>query len=143
MVGASDLAFRMLCRRHGADLCYTEMLYSERFVADPEYRARKLQTCAEDAPLIAQFCGTDPATLAEACRLAAPHVAAVDLNAGCPLPQACEAGFGAYLLGEERRDLLLSLVAAMRGAVELPVCCKIRLLPTVEEAEQAVDWARA
>lgn len=132
MVGCSDLAWRLLLRRHGADLCYTEMLYSERFVADPEYRARKLQTCADDAPLVVQFCGTDPETLAEAARLAAPHCAAVDLNLGCPLPQACESGFGAYLLDVERRGLLLSLVAAMRAAIALPLCCKIRLLPTVE-----------
>ena len=108
MVGCSDLAWRLLLRRHGADLCYTEMLYSERFVADLEYRARKLQTCADDAPLVVQFCGTDPETLAEAARLAAPHCAAVDLNLGCPLPQACESGFGAYLLDAERRGLLLS-----------------------------------
>ena len=35
MVGASDLAFRLLCRRHGVQLCYSEMLHSDR-VADPE-----------------------------------------------------------------------------------------------------------
>ena len=69
MVGCSDLAWRLLCRRHGADLCYTEMFFAERFVADPEYRARKLRTCAEDAPLVVQFCGNDPTTLAAAARL--------------------------------------------------------------------------
>ena len=112
MVGCSDLAWRLLCRRvpapylavcarrhllpclcrrHGADLCYTEMLFADRFVAEPEYRcalatalaplltphchpltryrARKLRTCAEDAPLVVQFCGNDPATLAAAARL--------------------------------------------------------------------------
>ena len=58
-----------LCRRHGADLCYTEMLFADRFVAEPEYRERKLRTCAEDAPLVVQFCGNEPATLAAAARL--------------------------------------------------------------------------
>ena len=133
MVGCSDLAWRLLCRRHGADLCYTEMFFAERFVADPEYRARKLRTCAEDSPLVVQFCGTDPATLAAAARLAEPHCAAVDLNLGCPLPGAHEGGFGAYMLGPERRSLLLSIVAAMSEAVEIPISCKIRLLGTVEE----------
>jgi hypothetical protein len=33
------------------------------------YRARKLRTCAEDAPLVVQFCGNDPTTLAAAARL--------------------------------------------------------------------------
>ena len=69
MVGASDLAFRRLCRRHGADTCYTEMLFSQRLIEDAAYRMRKLRTCAEDAPLVVQFCGNDPATLAAAARL--------------------------------------------------------------------------
>ena len=57
----------------------------------------------------------------------------MDLNLGCPLPGAHEGGFGAYMLLPERRGLLLSIVAAMSQAVAIPVCCKIRLLGTVEE----------
>lgn len=38
MVGASDLAFRLLCRKYGADLVYTEMLDSQLFVNDEDYR---------------------------------------------------------------------------------------------------------
>lgn len=38
MVGASDPAWRMLLRRHGAQLVYTQMLESERFVNDAHYR---------------------------------------------------------------------------------------------------------
>ena len=51
MVGGSELAFRLLCRRHGCDLCYTPMMYSAKFATDAAYRAAELQTCAEDAPL--------------------------------------------------------------------------------------------
>jgi tRNA-dihydrouridine synthase 4 len=38
MVGGSELAFRLLCRRYGADLAYTPMMNSERFAVDEEYR---------------------------------------------------------------------------------------------------------
>ena len=132
LVGCSDLAFRLLCRRLGADACYTEMLFADRFASCAEYRERKLRTCAEDAPLVVQFCGADPATMGRAAALAAPHCAAVDINLGCPLPGAHSGGFGAYLLDRDRWGVVTAMVREVRRAAPgLPVCCKIRLLPSL------------
>ena len=70
MVLQSALAFRLLARRHGCDLCYTPMLHADLVVRDAAYRRDHVpdDACAEDRPLIAQLGGGDPATLAAAAR---------------------------------------------------------------------------
>ena len=136
MVGASDLAFRLLCRRHGADTCYTEMLFSSRLVDEPGYAERKLQTCPADRPLIVQLQGSDPDTVAAAAALVEQRCPcdAIDLNLGCPLPQAREQGFGAYLLDRPHWAAVAAMVGAMSRAVSVPITCKIRLLDDVADS---------
>jgi len=99
MVGCSDLAFRLLCRKYGADLCYTEMLDASRFVSDPAYATALFWSQllpagadARDRPLVVQFSGRDPDTLVAAARLVQAHVDAVDFNLGCPQQRAKDDG---------------------------------------------------
>lgn len=62
MVGQSDLPFRMICRRYGCSLVYSEMLIAERFAAEPGYRklafGEGIRGC--DSPLVVQFAANRP-----------------------------------------------------------------------------------
>ena len=135
MVGGSELAFRLLCRKYAADelLCYTPMMSSERFVAEPAYREEAFTTCAADRPLVAHFSGNKPDVLLAAAKLVESRIDAFDLNLGCPQRVAHAGHFGSFLLDEEDRPLVLSIVRTLAAGLSIPVFVKIRLLATSEK----------
>ncbi|KAG8464453.1 hypothetical protein KFE25_003516 [Diacronema lutheri] len=129
MVAQSELAFRLLARRYGAELCYTPMLLAKLYAAVPEYRADHFSTCAADRPLVAQLAGHDPDTMVRAALLLQPHVDAIDINLGCPQGIARKGKYGAYLLPDVER--VCQIVRALCAAIDLPITCKVRLLPSL------------
>lgn len=69
MVGGSELAFRLLCRKYGATLAYTPMMNSEKFATDAAYRASEFQTSKYDRPLVAHFSANNPISFLAAAKL--------------------------------------------------------------------------
>merc|ERR1712194_536611 len=134
MVEQSDLPFRLLCRRYGANLCYTPMIHARYFVKKQSYRNKMFRftddgakTNKLDRPLIAQLCGNNKDVLLEAAKILQHHVDAVDINCGCPTKTAKRGGYGAYLL--ESRDYLVGIVKYLVDNLSVPVTVKVRLLP--------------
>lgn len=131
MVDQSALAWRMLCRKHGAQLCYTPMFHSKVFAEQEAYRAREWATCSEDRPLVVQFCGNDPETLLAAAKLVENDCDAVDINLGCPQGIAKKGFYGSYL--QDEWDLISRMVGILHKNLRVPVTCKIRIFPEVEK----------
>ncbi|KDO21847.1 hypothetical protein SPRG_12348 [Saprolegnia parasitica CBS 223.65] len=138
MVRASELAFRLLTRELGCDLTFSPMLHATELVAaaaaapaGTDISLAFLDTSPADRPLIVQLCGNDPTALAAAVQLVQHRCDGIDLNLGCPQRCAEIGGFGAYLL--EQPDTIVSIVRAMVAASNIPISCKIRLLPSLDE----------
>uniref|UniRef100_A0A7C9ALN5 tRNA-dihydrouridine(16/17) synthase [NAD(P)(+)] n=2 Tax=Opuntia streptacantha TaxID=393608 RepID=A0A7C9ALN5_OPUST len=131
MVDCSELPFRMLCRKYGAQAAYTPMLHSRIFTENEKYRSMEFTTCQEDRPLFVQFCANDPGILLEAAKRVEPFCDYVDINLGCPQRIARRGNYGAFLM--DNLPLVRSLVEKLAQSLEVPVSCKIRIFPDLQD----------
>ncbi len=126
MAGVTDAAFRLLCRKHGAALCCTEMI-SSRALMYQDRKTRELLVRPEgDYPLAAQLFGSDPGCMGEAAaklvELCAPEL--VDINMGCPVGKVVKSGDGCALM--RRPELARDIIERVIASAGRPVTVKFR-----------------
>ncbi len=125
MAGVTDKPFRLLCKRLGAGLATTEMTTSDPKLWTTRKSLKRMDHAGEPAPVSVQIAGYDPAMLAEAARYNADNGAQiVDINMGCPAKKVCNVYAGSALMQDE--PLVARILAAVVGAVDVPVTLKIR-----------------
>jgi len=125
MAGYTDLAFRLMAKRHGAGMVFTEMISAKGLLHANRITSRALISVPEEKPLSAQLFGADPDSMAQAADMVADQgVAAVDINMGCPVRKVIKTGAGAALMQDLRRAE--KMFAAIRKTVSLPVTVKMR-----------------
>lgn len=126
MEDVTDAAFRLMCRRFGADLVYTEFLSADALIRQVAGTTRKLAIDPEERPVAIQIYGREVAPMVEAARIAeAAGPDLLDLNFGCPVKRVAGKGAGSGML--RCPDLMLEIVREIVKAVKIPVTVKTRL----------------
>ena len=126
MEDVTDIGFRMLCKRFGASMVYTEFVSAEALVRDVKSTLRKLTISSEERPVGIQIYGRDIEAMVEAAKIveqAGPDV--IDLNFGCPVKKVAGKGAGAGML--QNIPKLLEITQKVVEAVSVPVTVKTRL----------------
>jgi len=126
MEDVTDVGFRMMCKRFGADMVYTEFVSADALIRDISSTKRKLHMLDEERPVAIQIYGRDPESMAEAaqiCEEANPDV--IDINFGCPVKKVAGKGAGAGMLRDVPK--LLAITRRVVDSVKIPVTVKTRL----------------
>jgi len=123
--GYTNWPLRVLCRRYGAELAYTEMISSTGLLRREKSSMRILERPPEDRPLIAQIFSSNPQESALAARfLQHEGFDGIDINMGCPAKKVVSKGSGAALMKDVAQAQ--AMVEAVVEAVNLPVSVKMR-----------------
>jgi tRNA-dihydrouridine synthase B len=137
MAGVSSPAFRLMARRAGAALVYSEMISAAGLLRRQPHTLRLTRHLPGERPLVLQLFGSDPEEMTRAAALASTLGAdALDLNMGCPVRKVRRQGAGSALLADPGRAAEV-MAAAVAGS-SLPVSAKIRLGPSGDITETLV-----
>ena len=126
MEDVTDIGFRMLCKRFGAAMVYTEFVSAEALIRDVKSTISKLTISDEERPVGIQIYGRDIEAMIEAAKIveqAGPDL--IDLNFGCPVKKVAGKGAGAGML--QNIPKMLEITRKVVEAVRLPVTVKTRL----------------
>lgn len=139
MSRVTNLPLRLLCKKYGASLVYSEMISSEAVVREnPKSIALGLMA-EEERPVGIQLMGSDPHTLQRSAlileKIYKPDV--IDLNFGCPAQDVMRSGCGAALLKDN--GIIRTIIELLTGSLDVPVTAKMRVLDSID---RTVEIAR-
>ena len=144
MEDVSDPPFRALCKKHGADVVYTEFISSEGLIRNAAKSTKKLDIYKKERPVGIQIFGANLDSMLQAVDIVektAPDI--IDINYGCPVKKVVCKGAGAGILKDI--PLMVSLTKEIVKRTNLPVTVKTRLgwdektIKIVEVAEKLQD----
>jgi tRNA-dihydrouridine synthase B len=126
MEDVTEPPFRLICKRLGGDILYTEFISSEALIRDAKKAKKKLFFYEEERPVGIQIFGGDENVMSDAARISEEvNPDFIDINCGCWVKDVALRGAGAGLL----KDLpkMKRIAENVLKNVKIPVTLKTRL----------------
>lgn len=126
MEDVTDTTFRLLCRKFGADMVYSEFVSADALLKNINRTYKKLEISEGERPTAIQVYGKSVDSIVEAAKIietAKPDI--IDINCGCPVKKIANKGGGAALL--QNIPKMLAIAEAVVKAVKVPVTLKTRV----------------
>ncbi len=127
MAGFTNSVCRSLFREYGADGSVTEFVHSRAVLSGAGRVFEKMRIADSERPVGVQLFGDDPAEMADAGKIVEERISPnfIDVNFGCPAPNAVSAGAGAALLRNPEK--MAAIILKMSSHIKIPVTAKLRL----------------
>lgn len=113
LAGYTDLPFRRVVKKFGADLTISEMISSNALVYKSEKTLKMIEKSPTEDPYFVQIAGNKPELVRDAVEIlnGIDGIDGIDLNCGCPAPKVFNHGSGSNLLGDLKKlEEILSTV---------------------------------
>jgi tRNA-dihydrouridine synthase B len=137
MAGFTDSAFREICKKHGADMVYSEMASASGLFYNPKKTLELLKFNKPERPCVVQLFGSNPEHFSKATKIINEKISArggsafggkpdgIDINFGCPVKKVMKTGAGCALINNPK--LAREIIKAVCDNTDLPVSIKIRV----------------
>jgi nifR3 family TIM-barrel protein len=126
MEDVTDVSFRYVCKKFGADMMYTEFISSDGLIRDAAGCYEKMKIYDYERPIGMQVYGNIPEAMVEsAVKMDAAGADVIDINFGCPVSKIARRGAGSGMMKEP--DKMVDITRRIVDAVSRPVTVKTRL----------------
>src|SRR3989344_4465938 len=103
MAGVTDVAFRLLAKKYGAGMCYTEFVSSTAIVRENKKTLELLKTDRKEKPVAVQLFGNNVEDVIAAAQAVEHNFDVIDVNCGCPAWKVIKTGAGSELLKQPEK----------------------------------------
>jgi tRNA-dihydrouridine synthase B len=129
----TNLPVRLQCKKYGASLVYSEMIFSEAILHQNKKSLTRCLTCEEERPISIQLLGFDPDSLLSSANIITeifrPEI--IDINLGCPVHSVTRNKCGSALL--KKPEIIREIVEKLSCSLQVPITVKMRILNDLDE----------